>query len=268
MLTSGMQPESGGSSGLDFGTDVAVASAACWQILGITCKLTALPNLVFLSGLWRDTAAMEREKKMRERWCLVMCKQQTKSKITETQIPLLVETQCFSGIVAALDLLDKNAPYSWLTVHTVCTTGSCTERNKCCWISGWWCSPSARNLSFWNVFNPLLSHRIDFWLFALLTRQLVAYSGPSVQCVLLLLNKASPDSPHRKTGPCLCQGRNTGEYGCMWVWLCGSTGCAGATVSSELQCNWVLQPCSSIRKSVGWIHGLILWVLCPFRESN
>lgn len=158
---------------------------------------------------------MEREKKMRERWCLVMCKQQTKSKITETQIPLLVETQCFSGIVAALDLLDKNAPYSWLTVHTVCTTGSCTERNKCCWISGWWCSPSARNLSFWNVFNPLLSHRIDFWLFALLSRQLVAYSGPSVQCVLLLLNKASPDSPHRKTGPCLCQGRNTGEYGCV-----------------------------------------------------
>lgn len=104
---------------MDFGTDVAVASAACWQILGITCKLTALPNLVFLSGLWRDTAAMEREKKMRERWCLVMCKQQTKSKITETQILLLVETQCFSGIVAALDLLDKNAPYSWLTVHTV-----------------------------------------------------------------------------------------------------------------------------------------------------
>jgi len=46
---------------LDFGTDVAVASAACWQILGITCKLTALPNLVFLSGLWRDTAARERE---------------------------------------------------------------------------------------------------------------------------------------------------------------------------------------------------------------
>lgn len=46
---------------MDFGTDVAVASAACWQILGITCKLTALPNLVFLSGLWRDTAARERE---------------------------------------------------------------------------------------------------------------------------------------------------------------------------------------------------------------
>lgn len=135
--------------------------------------------------------------------------------MTVTEILRLVETLLFRN--SGNFRLTKCAPYSWLPADAACTTGSCTERNKSYWICGWWCSPPADNLSFWNVFNPLLSRRTDFWQFALLTRSrllTLVLQLPSVHCVLLHVNKASPDSLPRRTRVCLCQGWNTGECRC------------------------------------------------------